>query len=178
MAASYDSRSFLYSCSHTTCTHQSSPGSDADWLQEDILHGVCPSHVGAGHWTGVCSASGLLLEQGLGGEVPQATGRCLCRTHTLSGIHGNPAVTVVAKVFACALHASDLLSGMPSPITPQGLLGWWMVRSGLKEKPSPTEVPRVSQYRLAAHLGTALLLYSSMLYSALGLLLPPKIHKV
>lgn len=59
----------------------------------------------------------------------------------------------------------------------QGLLGWWMVRSGLKEKPSPTEVPRVSQYRLAAHLGTALLLYSSMLYSALGLLLPPKISK-
>lgn len=53
-----------------------------------------------------------------------------------------------------------------------------MVRSGLKEKPSPTEVPRVSQYRLAAHLGTALLLYSSMLYSSLGLLLPPKISKV
>ena len=61
---------------------------------------------------------------------------------------------------------------------PQGLLGWWMVRSGLKEKPSLAEVPRVSQYRLAAHLGTALLLYSSMLYSALGLLLPPKICKV
>lgn len=53
----------------------------------------------------------------------------------------------------------------------QGLLGWWMVRSGLEEG---REVPRVSQYRLAAHLGTALLLYSSMLYTALGILLPPQ----
>lgn len=59
----------------------------------------------------------------------------------------------------------------------QGLLGWWMVKSGLKEQPSPSDVPRVSQYRLAAHLGMALLLYSSMLYTALGLIAPPVIAK-
>ena len=59
----------------------------------------------------------------------------------------------------------------------QGLLGWWMVKSGLeKEGVSEGEIPRVSQYRLAAHLSTALLLYSSMLYNALGLLLPPIIQ--
>lgn len=56
----------------------------------------------------------------------------------------------------------------------QGLLGMWMVQSGLQSKPEPGEVPRVSQYRLASHLGLALLLYSSMLYTALGILAPPK----
>ena len=63
-----------------------------------------------------------------------------------------------------------LYSGL---VVAQGLLGWWMVRSGLEDKPTPTDVPRVSQYRLASHLGMALLLYSSMLYTALGLLAPP-----
>lgn len=60
-------------------------------------------------------------------------------------------------------------------VVAQGLLGWWMVRSGLEAKPAPTDIPRVSQYRLASHLGMALVLYSSMLYTALGLLAPPKI---
>ena len=60
----------------------------------------------------------------------------------------------------------------------QGLYGWYMVKSGLSNRPSKIqpgtdEVPRVSQYRLAGHLGLALLLYSSMLYTALGLLSPP-----
>ena len=56
----------------------------------------------------------------------------------------------------------------------QGLLGWYMVKSGLEDSPEASTVPRVSQYRLAAHLGTALALYSSMLYTSLGLLLPPQ----
>ena len=33
----------------------------------------------------------------------------------------------------------------------QGVIGWWMVKSGLTEQAS------VSQYRLATHLGVALL---------------------
>ena len=51
-----------------------------------------------------------------------------------------------------------------------------MVKNGLEKKPLPDDVPRVSQYRLAAHLGTAVLLYSSMLYTALGLLVPLQQH--
>ena len=57
----------------------------------------------------------------------------------------------------------------------QGLLGWWMVRSGLQNQPAEGDIPRVSQYRLAAHLGTAVLLYASMLYTTLGILYPPQI---
>lgn len=48
----------------------------------------------------------------------------------------------------------------------QGLLGWMMVASGLVDE------PRVSPYRLTAHLGLAILIYSSMLWVALGLLSP------
>lgn len=43
----------------------------------------------------------------------------------------------------------------------QGLIGWWMVASGLSVRVS------VSQYRLAIHLGTALLLLMAMIWIAL-----------
>ncbi|KAF7978321.1 hypothetical protein HWV62_937 [Athelia sp. TMB] len=57
------------------------------------------------------------------------------------------------------------LTGMAFLIGFQGLLGWYMVKSGLEDSimDDPSAVPRVSQYRLAAHLGTALLLYVGML---------------
>ena len=46
----------------------------------------------------------------------------------------------------------------------QGLLGWYMVKSGLVDN------PRVSQYRLTAHLGVAVVIYSYMLWLAFDLL--------
>jgi cytochrome c oxidase assembly protein subunit 15 len=48
----------------------------------------------------------------------------------------------------------------------QGLLGWLMVASGL------VDMPRVSPYRLTAHLGLAILIYAATLWVALGLLYP------
>ena len=48
----------------------------------------------------------------------------------------------------------------------QGVLGWFMVKSGLSDRPD------VSQYRLTAHLIFAFLLYSWILWTALGLLFP------
>jgi len=55
----------------------------------------------------------------------------------------------------------------------QGLVGWWMVKSGLEEPPKNSDgVPRVSPYRLAAHLTTAFVIYSLLLYTALGVLQP------
>ena len=44
----------------------------------------------------------------------------------------------------------------------QGFMGWFMVVSGL------TERPEVSQYRLTAHLGLAILIYAYMFWVALG----------
>jgi len=50
----------------------------------------------------------------------------------------------------------------------QGLLGWYMVKSGLVDN------PHVSQYRLTAHLTTAFIIYGFVFWVALGLLLPIK----
>ncbi len=53
-----------------------------------------------------------------------------------------------------------LLGGM------QGLLGWFMVKSGLVDHPD------VSPYRLTAHLSLAMAIYAYLLWLALGLLRP------
>jgi len=56
----------------------------------------------------------------------------------------------------------------------QGLLGWYMVKSGLDHNNflGPSDVPRVSQYRLAAHLSSAVILYSFLFWNAKGILKP------
>jgi cytochrome c oxidase assembly protein subunit 15 len=46
----------------------------------------------------------------------------------------------------------------------QGLLGWYMVKSGL------VDVPHVSQYRLTAHLAAAVVIYVYLLWIAIGVL--------
>jgi len=49
----------------------------------------------------------------------------------------------------------------------QGAMGWYMVKSGLVDD------PRVSQFRLTAHLGLAFLIFAAMLWTALSLLRAP-----
>jgi cytochrome c oxidase assembly protein subunit 15 len=48
----------------------------------------------------------------------------------------------------------------------QGAMGWYMVKSGLVDD------PRVSQFRLTAHLGLAFVILGAMLWAALSLLFP------
>jgi len=48
----------------------------------------------------------------------------------------------------------------------QGVLGWYMVKSGLVDRPD------VSQYRLTAHLGAALVIYAYIIWTAMELLAP------
>ena len=50
----------------------------------------------------------------------------------------------------------------------QGAMGWYMVKSGLVDD------PRVSQFRLTAHLGIALLILAAMLWTALDVLHPDR----
>jgi cytochrome c oxidase assembly protein subunit 15 len=63
------------------------------------------------------------------------------------------------------------LVGISGLIGFQGFLGWWMVKSGLRDDLfAPGSHPRVSQYRLAAHLGAAFTVYLAMLWSGLSVL--------
>src|SRR5438874_6209656 len=48
----------------------------------------------------------------------------------------------------------------------QGALGWYMVQSGLVDN------PRVSPFRLTAHLGLAVLIFAAMLWTAMALRSP------
>jgi cytochrome c oxidase assembly protein subunit 15 len=53
----------------------------------------------------------------------------------------------------------------------QGLVGWWMVKSGLGEdRRNDSKEIRVSPYRLAAHLGMAFSTYSLLLWTGMGIL--------
>ncbi|KAL9919775.1 heme A synthase COX15 [Glossina fuscipes fuscipes] len=55
----------------------------------------------------------------------------------------------------------------------QGLMGWYMVKSGLENRfENVNDVPRVSQHRLAAHLGLAFALYTLFLSQGLKKLVP------
>ncbi|MDA8254566.1 MAG: COX15/CtaA family protein [Betaproteobacteria bacterium] len=70
-------------------------------------------------------------------------------------LRGNLRGAMAAKVFGFFI-----LGGL------QGAMGWYMVKSGLVDD------PRVSQYRLAAHLGLAFLLFGLMGWTGLGVLQP------
>lgn len=54
----------------------------------------------------------------------------------------------------------------------QGVLGWYMVQSGLVDE------PRVSQYRLTAHLGLAAALFGALLWVITGLTLRGQVSNV
>ena len=86
-----------------------------------------------------------------------------------------PSVYFVAKRRVSARMAVKL-AGIAGLIGFQGFLGWWMVKSGLKDDLfAPGSHPRVSQYRLTAHLGAAFLCYTAMLWNGLSIL---RAHKL
>lgn len=64
------------------------------------------------------------------------------------------------------------LGGLALLIGAQGALGWYMVKSGLEDSlmDTPGAVPRVSQYRLASHLGLAFLLYAGMFSTGMAII--------
>ncbi|KAF2870053.1 electron transfer protein 1, mitochondrial precursor [Massariosphaeria phaeospora] len=81
-----------------------------------------------------------------------------------------PTVYFIARRRVPASMAAKLV-GICAMIGFQGVIGWWMVKSGLKDDLfAPGSHPRVSQYRLATHLGAAFVVYCSMLYTGLSIL--------
>lgn len=81
-----------------------------------------------------------------------------------------PAVYFVARRKVSANMSLRLL-GIAGLIGIQGVIGWWMVKSGLKDDLfAPGSHPRVSQYRLTTHLGTAFICYTAMLWNGLSIL--------
>ena len=72
-------------------------------------------------------------------------------------------------------HLKPTLAGLFVLGGSQGLVGWWMVKSGLEQKKVDEidgGIPRVSPYRLATHLTCAFTIFSILLYTGLGVLQP------
>jgi len=67
--------------------------------------------------------------------------------------------------YAGALFGLFVLGGL------QGALGWYMVQSGLVDD------PRVSQFRLTAHLALAFAIFAAMLWVALSLVASPRLAR-
>ena len=67
---------------------------------------------------------------------------------------------MIEKSLRPKLIAMFVLGGL------QGLMGWYMVKSGLVND------PHVSQYRLTAHLGLAIIIYAYMFWVTLDLIYP------
>ena len=81
-----------------------------------------------------------------------------------------PSIYFIARRKVSAPMAGKLI-GIAGLIGFQGFLGWWMVKSGLKDDLfAPRSQPRVSQYRLTAHLGAAFICYTAMLWNGLSIL--------
>ena len=88
----------------------------------------------------------------------------------------------VGLIFTLPLAYFALRGRIPTQLAPklmllflmggsQGLIGWWMVKSGLVEPPIDSDgIPRVSPYRLATHLTMAFSIYSILLYTSFGVL--------
>lgn len=72
----------------------------------------------------------------------------------------------IERPLAWKLFGIFILGGM------QGAMGWYMVKSGLVDD------PRVSQYRLTAHLSLAFLIFTAMVWVALDLLRPRTVASV
>ncbi|KAG8532721.1 uncharacterized protein KY384_002598 [Bacidia gigantensis] len=101
-------------------------------------------------------------------------------THRLWGRFVGVTFVVPAVLFIVAGKVSKPMAGrilgIAGLIGLQGFLGWWMVSSGLKDHLfAPGSHPRVSQYRLVAHLGTAFLCYSAMFWNGLQILREQKL---
>ena len=89
-----------------------------------------------------------------------------------------PAAYFIARRQVSKKTALRLL-GIGSLIGLQGAIGWWMVKSGISDDlKDQGGVPRVSQYRLATHLGAAFVLYSSMIWWGLEILAEHRMAKM
>ena len=136
------------------------PMSDADWASEFLKYQSSPEfHLLNPHMSLQEFKNIYWMEW-----IHRLWGRVIGITFVL------PAVYFVARR-RVSKPMMARIAGIAGLIGFQGFLGWWMVKSGLKDDLFASgSHPRVSQYRLTAHLGAAFLCYSAMLWNGLSIL--------
>jgi heme a synthase len=131
------------------------PMSDAAWSDAFAKYRVTPEYVQVNHDMTLEAFKGIFWWE----YVHRLLGRLIGAVFLLPllwfAVRGKLPPALLPRLFLIFV-----LGGL------QGALGWYMVKSGLVDD------PRVSQLRLTAHLGLALLLFAAMLWTALSLLRP------
>ncbi len=128
------------------------PLSEAGWAEEFARYQASPEFEKVNSHMGVEAFKGIFWLEYLHRLLGRVLGLAFFVPFVVFAIRGDIRVREYPKFIAMFA-----LGGL------QGLLGWYMVKSGL------VDVPHVSQYRLTAHLSMAFLVYGFMFWVALSL---------
>ena len=133
------------------------PMSEAEWQQVFMLYQQSPEYVKVNSTFGLAEFKGIFWLE----YLHRLLGRIIGIVFLI------PLLFFIAKGYIqrsewAKYSLMFVLGGM------QGLLGWYMVKSGL------VDVPHVSQYRLTAHLSAAFIIYAYMFWVAMSLLFPQR----
>lgn len=129
------------------------PLSHADWLELFAKYQQTPEFIKRNHDMTLDGFQFIFWWEWAHRQLGRSIGVVFFVPYTWFLLRGTLRGALAAKVFGFFI-----LGGL------QGAMGWYMVKSGLVDD------PRVSQYRLAAHLGLAFLLFGLMFWTGLGML--------
>jgi cytochrome c oxidase assembly protein subunit 15 len=131
------------------------PLSDADWQQAFAKYRATPEYRDVNHGMSLAEFKGIFWWEYFHRLLGRAIGVAFLVPYLYFLARRR-----LPEGYALPLAGIFVLGGM------QGALGWYMVQSGLVDN------PRVSHFRLTAHLGLALAIFTAMLWTALSLAAP------
>jgi len=131
------------------------PLSGADWQAEFDAYKQIPEFIQQNYWMDLAAFKAIFWWEWGHRFLGRMIGLLFAVPFVVFLVQGR-----LSKKLAPSLALLFLLGGF------QGFLGWWMVSSGLSARID------VSQYRLAAHLGAASILFASIIWVARRLELP------
>jgi len=128
------------------------PLNEADWQKAFALYQQTPEFIKKHHWMDMEDFKKIFFWEWLHRLWGRAIGIVYALPLVYFWVRKQIPAGYVLKLFGLLILGGS-----------QGLLGWWMVKSGLIDRPS------VSHFRLAAHLALALVIYGLMFWVALDL---------
>ena len=131
------------------------PVTAEQWAATFEMYQASPQYQKVNDWMDVEAFKGIFWLEYLHRLLGRMIGIAFMLPFAWFLVRGNISLRESPKYFALLILGGS-----------QGLLGWYMVKSGL------VDIPAVSQYRLTAHLGLAFVIHSAMLWVALSLLFP------
>lgn len=137
------------------------PLSEADWLAEFEAYKQIPEFISQNAWMDVHAFKSIFWWEWIHRFLGRIIGLAFFVPFVIFLMQGR-----LKRSLSLPLAGLFVLGGF------QGFLGWWMVSSGLSARVD------VSQYRLAAHLGAACLLFMALVWVARRLTPTPEAGKI